>query len=311
MAKMTICSGFSLPINSYLNNAIGGPNDLPQGGHGDARIFSGDGCEFSVQQGMIDRVSLPLSQRWVDAPNDPADPTPSTTMNLLEDGEVVLALLLACYDQAFIPIESIDLAEAFVKAAQLYQVPLPSPVFAGGFFSPRAIADIPLRYCALAWSTGLPRQVIETSRYALSQKKLQGAVEWARKTVGGEEVLLALALTKLDRESQIDTVVTWLPMNIMCASCQAEGRNTYSEMRETVEEVFERPYPDLYSIVDPLTWVSSSLSDNCRRNTCGTRAGAYRFDEEDIFNTIRAAAGVRQTIDPIYLSQNLQERLRV
>lgn len=274
-----------------------------------ARVLSGDGCIFSVRLAVIDGVSLPLSQRWINGTNDgslDAMRAPPT-MSLPEDGETVLALLLACINQGFVPIDSIDLAEAFVKSALQYQIPLPSATFAHGFFSTRAIAGAPLRYCALAWNTGRTRQVLETSRFALSKMELQRHVGWARETMGGEAVLLALSLTQLDRASDIANIVAWLPTNLKCPTCQAEGRNTYSEMKETVETVFEKPYPDLHSIVNPLTWVSSVLSDNCPRGLCEAWTSAYRFEEEDVLNIMRAATVVSQTVKPTYLTPTLQE----
>lgn len=306
VADQTTHSGFSLPDHSYLNNVSTVPADHVLTGDDDARIFSSDGYEFSVRRAVIEKASEPLSRRWIRGSiGSVAHPLPPI-MNLPENGETVLALLLACAGQGFIPIESIDLAETFINAASAYKIGLPPTVFAPGFFSPQAIVRAPLRYCALAWITGLTRRVLEASRYALGQVELQAYIGWAEAT-RGEKVLLALSLTQLDRESQISNIVAWLPTNLKCPDCQAKGRNIYSELKETVETVFKMPYPDLYSIVNPQTWASSVLSDNCPTNACESWTKEYRFAEDDIYHVIRAAADVRQTINPAYMPLHLQD----
>lgn len=312
VANQTTYSGFSLPDHSYLNNASTVPADHVLTRDDEVRIVSGDRYEFSVKREVIETASLPLSRRWIGGSVGPGALPQPPVINLPEDGETVLALLLACDGQGFVPINSVNLVEAFIKAASAYEISLPPRVIAPGFFSPQAIAGAPLRYCALAWITGSTRKLLEASRYALSsQVELQAYIGWARATKGGEDVLLALSLTQLDREGQINDVVSWLPTNLKCADCQAKGRNIYSELRETVETVFKKPYPDLYSIVNPETWVSSVLSDNCPINVCEQWTKTYRFAEEDIYHIIRAAAGVRQAINPAYMPLSLQDQVEM
>lgn len=303
VAHVIFHSGFALDEHSYLNNASSDPeavNCNQEAGYGSA--VSGDGYEFVVSRAVVNGASLPLSRAWTDGANAAACPT----ITFSEDGETVLALLLACHIDSFVPITSIKLAETFVATALTYNVQLPRMAVAPGFFSPPALALAPLRHCALAWNLGRVHTLLEASRYALSGSELQRSVAWARATRSGMEMLAALALTQMDRQEAIINIISWLPGDLKCPDCQTQGRNVYGEMKETTETVFEAAYPNTYSLINPLTWASSILSDNCPTDGCSTWASQYRFKEEDSILIIRAASSVSQTIKPLYLPPNLQ-----
>lgn len=160
----------------------------------------------------------------------------------------------------------------------------------------------PLQVCILAWASGQWNLVAKASRF-LHTVPLENlkAAEVAFQPVGSD-VIKALMETKLQRTSLFNKIAAAIPHRMFCKTCRTNGRNLSTRVLQSVQRVFDQPYPcPLKLVATPQRTFWFSVVNGCPDYgdpSCGGSLRAFSFtrDEEDVLESLLKQ--VPQTICP-------------